>query len=309
MVVFGGGAFMLHKTVGDRIFNVVNYILLSFITFACLYPVLYVIFASVSDPIQLQAHRGFLYKPLGFTLAGYKAVFKDSDIMTGYANTIFYVVVGVAVNMVFTILGAYVLSRKNLFWKKAIMIIVTITMFFGGGLIPFYLLVKNLGMENTRLALIIPYALNTWNMIIMRTGFESVPGELEEAAKVDGADHFFILTRVILPLSKAVCAVILLYYVVGAWNSWFPAMIFLRERQKFPLQLMLREILITNDTSQMQQGISMTVSGSGQFGETTAYRELIKYTTIVISTVPIMCFYPFIQKYFVKGVYVGSLKG
>jgi len=300
---------MKKRTFGDVTFHLLNYGLLIILTFASLYPVLYVIFASFSNPLQLQSNHGLLLRPLGFTFGGYRMVLTDPDTLSGYSNTLFYVVAGVAVNMALTILGAYVLSRRKLYWKKAIMIMVTITMFFGGGLIPFYMLVKGLGMENTRAALIIPYAMNTWNMIIMRTGFESLPLELEEAARVDGADDFYILLRVVLPLSRAVCAVILLYYVVGAWNSWFPAMIFLRDRDKFPLQLILREILITNDASQAQQGVSLTVSGSAQFGETTAYRELIKYATIVVSTLPIMCFYPFIQKYFVKGVFVGSLKG
>ncbi|AEE95403.1 carbohydrate ABC transporter permease [Mahella australiensis] len=298
---------MNKKTFGDRIFDVLNYTLLILITIACLYPVLYVLFASVSDPIKLQSYRAPLYKPLGFTLEGYKIVLNNPDIIRGYANTIFYVVTGVAVNMIFTILGAYVISRKNLYWKKAIMLMITITMFFGGGLIPWFLTVKGLGMYDSWTALVFPFAINTWNMIIMRTGFEGVPGELEEAARIDGANDFYILTRVVVPLSKAVCAVILLYYVVGAWNSWFPAMIFLSDRSKYPLQLILREILITSDASQMQQGISLTTSG--QFGETSAYKELVKYTTIVIATVPIMCFYPFIQKYFVKGVLIGSLKG
>lgn len=298
---------MNKKTFGDKIFDIVNYFLLTLIAFACLYPVLYVLFASFSDPVRLMAHRGFLYKPLGFTLEGYKLVIENPDIGRGYINTIFYVTAGVTVNMVSTILGAYVLSRKNLYWKKAIMIMITITMFFSGGLIPWYLVVKSLGMENSWTALVFPFAINTWNMIIMRTGFESVPAELEEAAKIDGANDLFILTRVVLPLSRAVCAVILLYYTVGAWNSWFPAMIFLRDRSKYPLQLILRELLITSEGSELQQGIKLTTTR--QFGETTAYRELIKYTTIVIATFPIMCFYPFVQKYFVKGVFVGSLKG
>jgi putative aldouronate transport system permease protein len=254
------------------------------------------------------ANKGFLFKPLGFTLEGYKLVFKDKSLITGYANAIFYVVTGVGLNMVATTLGAYVISRKNLLWKKPIMVMITITMFFGGGLIPWFLLCKNLGMYNNWTALVFPFAINTWNMIIMRTGFEAVPGELEEAARIDGANELYILTHVILPLSKAVLAVVFLYYLVGAWNSWFPAMVFLRERSKFPLQLMMREILIVNDTSAIQQGAAGGLT-SGAFETTTAYRELVKYTTIVIATLPIMCFYPFLQKYFVKGVYVGSLKG
>jgi putative aldouronate transport system permease protein len=299
------------QTKGDIIFEAVDYILLTLVTLLCLYPILYVIFASVSDPIRLQANRGALWKPLGFTLEGYKLVFQDKGMLLGYANAIFYVVAGVAVQMMFTTVGAFALSRRNLYWKKVIMLMITITMFFGGGLIPFFLVVKGLGMYNSWTALVIPYAINTWNMIILRTGFESVPYELEEAARIDGAGDMFIFTRIILPLSKAVLAVILLYYTVGAWNSWFPASIFLKERSKYPLQLLMREILIINDTSAVAQGGGNAISGltSGSFESTTAYRELVKYTTIIIATVPIMCFYPFLQKYFVKGVYVGSLKG
>jgi putative aldouronate transport system permease protein len=299
------------QTKGDIIFEAVDYILLTLVTLLCLYPILYVIFASVSDPIRLQANRGALWKPLGFTLEGYKLVFQDKGMLLGYANAIFYVVAGVAVQMMFTTVGAFALSRRNLYWKKVIMLMITITMFFGGGLIPFFLVVKGLGMYNSWTALVIPYAINTWNMIILRTGFESVPYELEEAARIDGAGDMFIFTRIILPLSKAVLAVILLYYTVGAWNSWFPASIFLKERSKYPLQLLMREILIINDTSAVAQGGGNAMSGltSGSFESTTAYRELVKYTTIIIATVPIMCFYPFLQKYFVKGVYVGSLKG
>ena len=298
---------MKRKTKGDITFSIVNYTLLTIITIICIYPVIYVIFASVSDPQRLMANTGFLYKPLGFTLGGYKIVLKDAGVLMGYLNTIFYVVAGVAVNMVATIMGAYVLSRRNLYWKKTIMIMITITMFFGGGLIPWFLLVKNLGMYNKWTSMVFPFAINTWNMIIMRTGFQAVPVELEEAAKIDGANDIFVLTNVILPLSKAVLAVILLYYTVGAWNSWFPAMVFLRDRSKFPLQTILREILIVSDTSNV--GTSTNIVNSSAFNVTSAYRELVKYTTIVISTIPIMCFYPFLQKYFVKGVYVGSLKG
>lgn len=299
---------MKRRTLGENVFDVVNYILLFIISLLCIYPVLYVVFASVSDPVRLQANNGLLYKSLGFTLEGYKLVFKDKSLLLGYGNTFFYVIAGVAVNMVFTIMGAFVISRRNLYWKKAIMIMITITMFFGGGLIPWFLTVKNLGMYNNWAALVFPFAINTWNMIILRTGFQTVPYELEEAAKIDGANDLYILVNVILPLSKAVLAVILLYYVVGAWNSWFPAMVFLRDRSKLPIQLIMREILIVNDTSAIQQGGSASLN-SGTFQSSTAYRELIKYTTIVIATFPIMCFYPFIQKYFVKGVYVGSLKG
>ncbi len=293
------------ETIGDTIFTIVNYVLLTGLILIILYPILYVIFASLSDPMLLKQNRSFLFAPLGFTTEGYKLVFEDPGITTGYINTIIYVIVGVGLNMVLTSMGAFVLSRRDLYWKKAIMIMITITMFFGGGLIPFYLLVRDLGMNGSWLALIIPYGINTWNMIILRTGFSAIPLELEEAAEIDGASTLTVFIKIVLPLSKATLSVILLYYVVGAWNSWFPAMIFLNERSKYPLQLIIREVLVLNDTSNMGQ----SANASSLFSASTSYRELVKYSTIVISSFPIMMFYPFVQKHFVQGVMLGSLKG
>lgn len=299
----------MRKTKGDIIFDIVNCTLLIIITLLCLYPILHIFFASISNPEQLVTHRGLIVAPLGEpTLNGYKLVFKDNRIPQGYMNTLIYVGLGTLLNMLMTVMGAYTLSRRNLYWKKAIMIIVTITMFFGGGLIPWFLVVKSMGMYNNLAAMIIPTALNTWNMIIMRTAFEGVPQELEEAAEIDGATPFYSLVNIILPLSKAVLAVIFLYYLVGNWNSWFNAMVLLKDRSKFPLQLILKEILVQNDSSASTVGSSGAVVISSVQG-TTAYRELVKYCTIVVATLPIMFIYPFLQKYFVKGVYVGSLKG
>lgn len=292
------------KSAGDILFSIINYFLLTALILVILYPVLYVVLASFSEPGLLKQHRSFLIRPLGFTLEGYKLVFKDPGIVTGYTNTIIYVVVGVALNMVLTSMGAFVLSRRDLYWKKHIMLMITITMFFGGGLIPFYLLVRSLGMNGSWLALIIPYGINTWNMIVLRTGFQTIPNELEESAYIDGANAMTIFLRIIIPLSKATLAVILLYYVVGAWNSWFPAMIFLKKREQYPLQLVIREVLVLNDTTNMGESSNV----SSLFAESTSYRELVKYSTIVISSFPIMAFYPFVQKHFVQGVMLGSLK-
>ena len=236
----------------DVIFDSLNAILLIIISFLCLYPMLYVIFASLSDPGQLTANRGMLLKPLGFTLEGYKLIFKDNVLIHGFLNTFFYIITGVSVNMIFTIMGAYVLSRKKTMIRKSMTVLVTFTMFFGGGLIPFFMLVKDLGMYNSWTALVFPFAINTWNMIILRIGFDAFPRELEEAAIIDGANDFYVFSHLLLPLSQAVLAVILLYYVVGAWNSWFPAMIFIKERSKFPVQLLLREILIITENLRMK---------------------------------------------------------
>ncbi|HBI72881.1 MAG TPA: sugar ABC transporter permease [Lachnospiraceae bacterium] len=297
-----------HKSLYNRIFDFFVYLILILLSIACLYPMVHILFASVSNPTELMAHNGLLLKPLGFTMDGYKLVFKDNSIFVGYRNTIIYVVLGTFVNMVMTIMGAFVLSRRDLYFKKAITILITITMFFGGGLIPWFLLMKDIGMYNNIAAMILPTALNTWNMIILRTSFQAIPIDLEEAAVIDGASQVHILTKIILPLSKASLAVILLYYLVGNWNSWFNAMVLLKDRNLFPLQLLLKEILVMNDTTATSVGSAGGVSINSVQGAT-AYRELVKYCTIVIATVPILMVYPFLQKYFVKGVYVGSIKG
>ena len=295
-------------TPANVIFNIVNYGILTFLTLICLYPMLHVLFASVSNPTDLIAHRGLLLKPLGFTMSGYKLVFKDDSLLVGFKNTFLYVGLGTAVNMLFTIMGAYALSRRELLLKKAVMVIITITMFFGGGLIPWFLVMKQVGLYNNVWAMVLPTALNTWNMIILRTGFQSFPYDLEEAAVIDGASQSKILMNVILPVSKPVLAVIFLYYLVGNWNSWFNAMVLLKDRAKYPLQLLLKEILVMNDVSMSSVGSAGGVSVNSVQGAT-AYRELVKYCVTVIVTLPILCVYPFLQKYFVKGVFVGSIKG
>jgi putative aldouronate transport system permease protein len=296
---------VVKKTIGEKIFDSINIIFMILIMIACAYPMLYVLFASISDPRALSQHQGILYRPLGFTLKGYKLVLDNPNITMGYVNTIFYVVVGTAVNLLVTSIGAYVLSRKNLFWGSFIMFLITFTMFFGGGLIPYYLTVQKLGLLNKRLALIIPGAISTWNLIVMRTSFMSIPDSLEESARIDGANDFTILFRIILPLSKATLAVMALFYAVGHWNEWFNAMIFLRNRKLYPLQLFLREILISNDTKNMQEKIT----DISQLGEQDMYKSLVQYCTVIVATVPILFIYPFLQKYFVKGVMIGSIKG
>ena len=290
------------------VFSICNYGILTFLTVVCFYPLLHVLFASVSNPTELIAHRGLLLKPIGFTLSGYQLVFKDNSLLIGFKNTLVYVGLGTFVNMVITIMGAYALSRREMMLKNAIMVIITITMFFGGGLIPWFLVMKQLGLYNNVWAMVLPTALNTWNMIILRTGFQSFPYELEEAAVIDGASQAQILMKVILPLSKPVLAVIFLYYLVGNWNSWFNAMVLLKDRARYPLQLLLKEILVMNDSSVSTVGSAGGVSINSVQGAT-AYRELVKYCITVIVTVPILCVYPFLQKYFVKGVFVGSIKG
>ena len=278
-------------TPSNILFNILNYAFLTFLTIICLYPMLHVLFASVSNPTELIAHQGLLLKPIGFTLSGYQLVFKDNSILIGFRNTFVYVGLGTLLNMAFTIMGAYTLSRKGLLLKRPIMIFITITMFFGGGLIPWFLMMKNLGLYNNVLAMVLPTALNTWNMIILRTGFQSLPYDLEEAAVIDGASQAKILTNVILPLSKPVLAVIFLYYMVGNWNSWFNAMVLLKDRDLYPLQLLLKEILVMNDSTMSSVGSAGGVSINSVQGAT-AYRELVNICVMVIETAPILVTIP-----------------
>ena len=289
---------------GEKAFEIFNTIFLILLMVVCIYPLLYVLFASLSDPYKLMQQRGLLLRPLGFTLNGYALVFKNPSIITGFFNTLFYVAAGVGINLLLTCMSAYVLSRKNLLLGKPLMLMVTITMFFNGGLIPFYLQVQRLGLIDSRWAIILPSALSVWNLIVMRTAFKSIPESLIESAKIDGANDFTILFRIIIPVSKATLAVIALFCAVSMWNSWFNAMIFLRDRSKYPLQLILREILISNDTREMMN----LPKGATQFVKADAYKTLIKYSTVIVSTLPILFVYPFLQKYFVKGVMIGSIK-
>lgn len=292
---------MIKVTHGTRAFRVFNTLFMLFMVFVCLYPMIYVILASFSDSNKLMAHSGLLFKPLGFNLDSYKAVLKNRLIFSGYRNTLFILVVGVSINILMTSLGAYFLSRKNVMLKGFIMGMITFTMFFSGGIIPMYLNIKNLGMLNSLWSLIIPSAISTFNLIILRTSFMAIPDSLVEAAQIDGAGHMRVLFRIILPLSKSIIAVMILYYGVAYWNGWFNAAIYLNNKSLYPLQLVLKEILHSNDTSAMTQGVG--------FSDGISIAETIKYAVIVVSTLPILCIYPFLQKYFDKGVMIGALKG
>lgn len=291
----------IEYTIGQKVFNVFNIAFLTFLSVIMLYPMLYVAFASISNSNDLMMHQGLLLAPAGFSTAAYKAVFKNPMIGRGYLNTMFVLIVGLIINILMTSFGAYFLSRKNIMLKNVIMFLIVFTMFFSGGLIPFYFTVKGLHLDNTLWALILPASINTFNLIIMRTAFVSLPDSLEESAKLDGAGHFTILFKIVLPLSLPTIAVMVLYYGVAHWNSWFNAMIFLRNRELYPLQLVLREILVVNNTD------SMTVGGSTADIEQTA--ETIKHAVIMVATVPILLLYPFLQKYFVKGALIGAIKG
>ena len=293
----------IKKSFGEQLFDIINHIVLILLCIVTLYPILYVVFASLSEPQRIMSNTGLLWHPLGFSLLSYRAVFENHKIWLGYRNTIFYVVAGTAINIFMTSLAAYALSRKNLLWGKYIMRMILFTMYFGGGLIPTYLLMRSIHFLNTIWVMIIPGAISVYNFVIMRTSFAGIPDSIEEAAKIDGANEFAIMFRIVMPLSIPIIMVMVLYYGVGHWNAWFNAMIYLNARKDLqPLQIYLREILMANDTaSMMTGGIADT--------DRAAVSSTIKYATIIVATVPILMVYPFIQRYFVKGVMIGAVKG
>ena len=290
----------MRKTTSEHIFDILNGLFMVTLIFSTLYPFIYVLMSSLSNPSQLTAHRGLLFWPTGFSLESYKLVLSNEMVKIGYINTLFYVIVGTAINIIMTSLGAYTLSRRNVMLGTPMMLIIAFTMFFSGGLIPTYLLMSDLHLLDTRWAVIVPGAISTWNLIIMRTSFKGVPISLEESARIDGANDWIILWRIILPLSLPVLSVMVLFYAVAHWNSYFGAMIYLRDRELFPLQLILREILLSNSVESM----TTSVDNAERF----SIGETIKYATIIVATVPILFLYPFLQKYFVKGVMIGAIK-
>ncbi len=293
---------MIKRSKGEIIFEIFNIIFLGIIAVICLYPMLYVLLASFSEPSKLMAHSGLLFKPLGFYLDGYKEVFESNHIWVAYGNTFLYVIAGTSISLVLTSTFAYVLSRKGLYWNKTLSIFALITMYFGGGMIPIFLNVTELGIYNTRWAILLPTALSTYNMIIMRSGFSAVPSALEEAAEIDGASPFRTFISIVLPLALPTVAVIALYYAVSQWNAWFNAAIYLTDTELLPLQLYLRDILTQNKVDEF------TAGGGVSDANALMLAEVIKYAIIIVSVVPILMVYPFIQKYFTKGVMVGAVK-
>jgi putative aldouronate transport system permease protein len=292
---------LFNRSRADRLFDLINTLFISTGLLIILYPLYYIIIASLSDPGSLQ--DSWLW-PGKLSLDGYREIFKNGNIWTGYSNSIMYAVLGTTVNLLFTLPAAYALSRRDMAGRSAIMLIVTFTMFFAGGLVPTYLLVKSLGMLNTVWAMIIPNAVGAWNLIIARTFLQStIPEELLEAAKMDGCNDIKFFMRIVLPLSQALIAILVLFYGVAHWNSYFNALIFLRDDKLFPLQLVLRAILIQNEIQNDMMLDPTSISEKIKAG------ELIKYGVIIIASLPLLVLYPFLQKYFVKGVMIGSIKG
>ena len=277
---------------GERIFYIADDILMILLCVIILIPLLHVVAGSFSDGASYMAHSGLLFWPIKPTVAAYQSVIANQNIWTGYRNTLFIVIVGTFLDMLFSLVAAYVLSRKSYMLKKFFNLMVVFSMYFSGGMIPFFIVVKGVGLYKSIWSLILPSLVNVFNLVILRTAMTGVPDSLEESAQLDGAGHLTILFRIITPLILPSVAVVSLYYAVSHWNSRFNAMLFIKDRKYYPLQLILREILILSDTD---EGFMMS--------------ETVQFATIVVATIPILCVYPFIQRYFVKGIMVGAVKG
>ncbi len=287
------------KKAKDRILDAAINLILFLVTVLCFYPVWYVLIASFTDSTELVRNPGFLLWPTEFVGSAYRLVFENPLFTISFLNSFKILALGLPINVVITLLCGYFMSCTGMMWKKPINFLIMFTMFFGGGLIPGYLNIKSLGLYNTIWALVLPGALSVYNAIICKTAIEAVPESLKESAYIDGANDFQVIFKILLPLIKATMAVLLLYYGVGHWNSWFQASIYIKDNTKLPVQNILRSVLLANQE----------LSGSGASDTYNAYAETIKYAAIVISTFPILCIYPFLQKYFTKGVMIGAVKG
>ncbi len=287
------------RSKGDRIVDIIIIVVMIFLGIVMLYPMLYELMVSFSDPGEWSRDRGILIWPLGFDTTAYQLVLSNHQILTGYANTLFILVVGLAFNIVLTCLGAYCLTRVHVYWHRVMTMFVLITMYFSGGLIPMYLTVRGLQMYNTLWSVIIPTAISTYNMIILRSYFSSIPESLVESVFIDGGGHLTVLFRIFIPLSLPAMAVMVLYYGVGHWNSWFNANLYIQDRLKWPLQLVLRNILI--------EGSNLDLGGA-VVADYEMLAKSLKAAMVIVTTVPILVIYPFLQKYFVGGMMIGSLK-
>jgi putative aldouronate transport system permease protein len=293
----------IRDSLGDRAFNAVNYMVLFFLFAAVLYPLVYIVSASFSSPESVISGRVWLF-PVQPTFDGYSAVFKHKMIVNSFMNSLFYTVCGTIINIFMTIGAAYPLSRKDFYGRNPIMFLLVFTMMFSGGLIPSYMLVKSLGLLNTYWAMLLPGAMGVWNVIITRTYFQTtIPDELLEAAQMDGCSDFRFVRSVVIPLSGPIIAVITLFYAIGHWNQYFNAMLYLKDQRLYPLQLILRDILVQNSVD-----LNM-LTDAEDMAKKDGLRELLKFSLIVVASVPVLIIYPFVQKYFVKGVMVGSIKG
>lgn len=290
----------------DKMFVILNYIFICFMVLIIVYPLLFITIASISDPSLVNTGKVWLW-PKGITFEGFERVFQASEVWIGYRNTIFYTVVGTFISLAITIPGAYALSRKELVGRNLIMFLIVFTMFFEGGIIPTYLVVKDLGMVNTVWAILLPQAATVFNIIVARTFFQStIPKELEEVAAIDGCSSFRMFFQIVIPLSKPIIAVMTLFYAVQLWNEYFQALIYLTDENLYPLQLVLKEILVE---SQIDPELLMSGGDVKSILEQARIASIMKYALMIISMVPMLILYPFLQRYFIKGVMIGSIKG
>lgn len=284
----------------QKIFNVFNILFLLIIIVITLYPFWHALMVSVSSPSRYMKHNGAMLVPLDIDFASYSAVFTNPNMGYGFFNSFVNVAVGVVVGLLLTIMAAYALTRKNFYFKRPLMFFMVLTMFISGGLIPMYLTIDSLNLINTRWAVILPMLINTYNVVVTRVFFSSIPDSLEESARLDGANDLVILFKIFVPISMPIIAVVTLFIAVDRWNAWFYPMIFLNKRSLFPVSLILREILIANDTSAMTANVSV--------GDKEPIAETIKYATMIVSILPVVVIYPFLQKYFIQGMMLGAVK-
>ncbi|MGO4273251.1 carbohydrate ABC transporter permease [Paenibacillus sp. TAF58] len=291
----------IRDSVGDKLFLISIYVILSLLLVVVLYPLIYIFSSSFSSPSAVTSGRVWLW-PVEFSLKGYATLIENPKIVTGYGNSLFYTAAGTIISVALTIMIAYPLSRKTLFGRNMLMMLITFTLLFSGGLIPTYLVVKQMGLIDTRWALLIPNAIWVWQVIIARTFFQSsIPDELIDSSEIDGCSDLRFMWSVVVPLSKPIIAVLFLMYAVGQWNSYFDALIYLKTANLFPLQLILRSIIILNNSSNATDALKLV--------ERQQLAELLKYSLIVVATLPVLIIYPFVQRYFVQGMLVGSVKG
>lgn len=291
----------MKTSLGDKIFVVINSAILICLCIITLYPIWYVFCASTTSNTYLVSHPGILLWPHEMTFGAYKLAFSHPLLLSGYTNTLIILAVSLPINILMTLFAGYFMASKDVMFKPLLQGLIMFTMFFSGGMIPAYLNIRDLGLYNSLWALILPGALSVYNSIICKTAIESVPESLKESAYIDGANDVIILFRIIVPLIKATLAVLLLYYGVGHWNAWFNASIYLKDNEKLPIQNIMRAILIANS--------NVLNSAAAENDQVNQFAEAIKYSTIILTTVPVLCIYPFIQKYFVKGVMIGAVKG
>lgn len=293
----------IKKSTGDKIFDAANAILMILLCFITLYPMWYVLCASFTENSYLVAHPGAIFWPHGFTVGSYKLAFSHPLILSGYLNILFVLAVSLPINIALTLFCGYFLASKNVLFKKPILFIIMFTMFFSGGMIPMYLTVQQLHIYNTTWAMVLPVAVSAYNLIVCRSFFESgIPVELLEAAKIDGCSDFGFFFKIAIPLSKTIIAVMCLFYATAMWNQFFNALMFLQDDSKMPLQVVLRNLVLMNQSNQMGSSASEMVTKQ-------KLAEQLKYCVVVVSAFPLLCVYPFLQKYFAKGVTIGAVKG